>query len=212
MTTSREPQRAARAREAVLEAATRLFLDEGVGPVPAGRIARAAGVSAGNLQYWFRSKQDIVRELFARWAAESTPPQWAPDGPAEVLAALWNQASIQQQATAKYAFFPRELSAILHGDPELAQRYRLLYDARSSQYVALAQQAIAAGLLRVPEPPTTLRDLVGLLWVLAETAEPFATNTGDPGIEAVRLSRAVIRPLLTDAGRAVLGLKPEVDR
>ncbi|MDF2560260.1 MAG: hypothetical protein K0R99_1706 [Microbacterium sp.] len=195
-----------------MEAATRLFLEEGVGSVSAGHIARAAGVSAGNLQYWFRSKQDIVRELFTRWAAESTPPQWAPDGPEEVLAALWNQVSIQQQVTAKYAFFPRELSAILHRDAELAQRYRLLYDARSSRYVALAQQAITAGLLRAPEPPTTLRDLVGLLWVLAETAEPFATNTGDPGIDAVRLSRAVIRPLLTDAGRAVLGLKPEVDR
>jgi AcrR family transcriptional regulator len=212
MVTIREPQRAARTREAVLDAAVRLFRDEGVGAVSAGRIAREAGVSAGNLQYWFRAKQDIVRELFARWTEESAPGQWAPDSPADILSMLWGRPAAQQKVTAKYAFFPRELSAILHADPELAERYRRLYDARSSQYAALAQQAVAAGLLHSPEPPTTIRDVVALLWVLAETAEPFATNTGDPGIDAVRLSRAVIRPLLTAAGRAVLSLEREVER
>lgn len=65
---------------------------------------------------------------------------------------------------------------------------------------------IDAGLLRRPEPPTTVGELVGLLWLVSETAQPFADVVGDATVDPRRYGRALMQPLLTDAGRRALDL------
>ena len=66
------------------------------------------------------------------------------------------------------------------------------------------EQLVDADLLRAPEPPTTVRDMVSLLWLISETAYPFAEAVQDEQVDARRYGRAVMQPLLTDAGRRAL--------
>jgi AcrR family transcriptional regulator len=206
----RSPQRLARRRADVLQAARRLFAAEGIDKVSTSRIAREAGISPGNLYYWFPSKAEIIRALYRQWSEESRLPVLEPEAePGRVLQLLWTRAGTQRQASAGFGFFQRDLFTLLHGDPVLAADYRRTYEARVAEFTALVETIIDAGLVRRPEPPATARLLVEVLWLVAETASPFADLVGAATGDPARLANAVVEPWLTDAGRAVLDM-PEV--
>jgi AcrR family transcriptional regulator len=52
-------------RQRIKEEATRLFVEHGVGDVSVRDIATAVGMKAPNLYAHFRSREDLVRELFS---------------------------------------------------------------------------------------------------------------------------------------------------
>ena len=204
----RSPKRTARRRTAILDAARHLFTQHGIEPVTTNQIAAEAGISPGNLYYWFRSKAEIVRALFDDWAERMRIPTEQVTEPVDALRALWNRATQTQQPDPAYAFF---LRALLHTDPVLAAAYRQGYTARRDEFVRAVERIIDAGLLRPPAPPTTIRDLVSLLWLVSETAQPFAGIVDDPRIDSQHYGRAIIEPHLTEAGRRALHLTTSAD-
>ena len=201
---ARVPQRAAPRREAILQTARRLFAEHGIGPVTTNRIAEEAGISPGNLYYWFASKTEIVRALFAEWSEQMRIPDTEIHDLPGALRMLWHRITELPQPDPDYAFFLRDLFPLLHSDPVLAEAFRDAYTARRDAFVVLVSQLVDADLLRAPEPPTTVRDIVSLLWLISETAYPFAEAVQDEQVDARRYGRAVMQPLLTDAGRRAL--------
>jgi AcrR family transcriptional regulator len=66
--TEREPRAEAR-REEILEGALRVFSDVGYARATTKAIAQAAGVRSPGLIYWyFSNKEDLLREVFLRYA------------------------------------------------------------------------------------------------------------------------------------------------
>ncbi len=170
------------------------------------QIAREAGISPGNLYYWFPSKAEIVRALYADWSARLSIPDTTDADPDDVLRVLWQRVTELAQPDADYAFFLRDLFPLLHADPVLAEAYRHVHVSRRDTLTVLSERLITAGLLRAPEPPTTVQDVVSMLWLVAETAHPFADTVGDEIVDARRYGRAIVQPLLTAEGRRVLGI------
>ena len=199
----RAPQRAARRREEILDSAMRLFARDGIAAVSTGQVAEAAGVSPGNLYYWFGSKAEIVRELFGRWADESALDVPADAEPAQVLALLWAGLSGQAALVDRWSFFARDLLPLLHADPELAERYRRNHEARVELFCGLVGKLVTAGLLRAPAAGAApVRDLVEAVWLLVETSGAFARLV--PGIDPASAVQAVVAPLITPAGWEIL--------
>ena len=62
--------RAEQTRAAIIEAAMRLFRETGYEATTMRAIAREAGVSTGNAYYYFGSKEELIREFYARSHAE----------------------------------------------------------------------------------------------------------------------------------------------
>ena len=62
--------RAEQTRAAIIEAALRLFREAGYEATTMRAIAREAGVSTGNAYYYFGSKEELIREFYARNDAE----------------------------------------------------------------------------------------------------------------------------------------------
>jgi AcrR family transcriptional regulator len=62
--------RAGQTRAAIIEAALRLFRETGYEAATMRAIAREAGVSTGNAYYYFGSKEELIREFYARNQAE----------------------------------------------------------------------------------------------------------------------------------------------
>ena len=61
-----------RARSAaILDAATAILVDEGYAQLSTRKIAARAGMHPGNLQYYYRTKADVVRALLERYLAGS---------------------------------------------------------------------------------------------------------------------------------------------
>lgn len=74
---SRRQRQALRSREAVLEAAGRLFLADGYGPTTIAAIAAAADVSVETIYKAFGGKPGLVRAIWTRGLAGSGPiPAW----------------------------------------------------------------------------------------------------------------------------------------
>ena len=207
----RSPKRTARRRTAILDAARHLFTQHGIEPVTTNQIAAEAGISPGNLYYWFRSKAEIVRALFDEWAERMRIPTEQVSEPVDALRALWNRTTQTQQPDPAYAFFLRDLLPLLHTDPVLAKAYRQGYTTRRDEFVRAVERIIDAGLLHPPAPPTTIHDLVSLLWLISETAQPFASIVDDARIDSQCYGRAIIEPHLTEAGRRALHLPTNAD-
>lgn len=53
--------------ESILDAATDTLVEDGHAGLTLRRVAQRAGLSMGNLQYYFPAKQDVVRALLARY-------------------------------------------------------------------------------------------------------------------------------------------------
>ena len=58
---------ARRTRDRILSAALELFNERGSAAVTTNHVAARAGISPGNLYYWFTDKNEIVRELYAQF-------------------------------------------------------------------------------------------------------------------------------------------------
>ncbi len=60
-----------RRSEEILDAAATLLATDGYAQLSTRKIAARAGIRPGNLQYYYRTKQDIVRALLDRYLADS---------------------------------------------------------------------------------------------------------------------------------------------
>ncbi len=200
ITPARQPQRKAARRDQILAAAHERFAEEGIGAVTMGDIAAAAGVSPGNLYYWFRDKSDLVHALFEAWSEESKPAVSANDSAEDVLAFLWNREIVQERITARYGFFARDLLPLLYSDPVLRDRYRANYQAGIAAMRILLERVIDAGLIR---PDVDLDSLLRLGWIASELGGAWAQIV-DSSSDSVRHARALLSLALTPAGLTYL--------
>lgn len=196
-------------RQRILAAALVLFNEHGTAKVTTNHVATAAGLSPGNLYYWFRDKQDLVRALVGQWLTEFEQ-HWdeVHDLPANVHA-LWEDLGRTAQLDHRYRFVGRELRALVHDDPELAVSVRETYRRRMAAQVAYARRLVVAGVLQPPVPPRTLDDLVTALWLVAEGWPGHLALTRDekdPGRppSGIRPLLALLVPYLTEQGLRAL--------
>lgn len=200
---SRTPtsESAQRTRDRILDSALDLFNERGSAAVTTNLIAVRAGISPGNLYYWFRGKDDILRELYARlvaahealWQSQADDP--AHLTPDELLARLNDAVAL----TGEYAFFARDLFGLLHADPVLAAEYVAVRGRRIAAFTLLAHRWRGQGVLR-SLTDQEIADVVQTIWVVAESWLAFDTLDGSAIApeHGSRLLRAVLGPHLAD--------------
>ena len=197
-------------RTRILAVALDLFNERGPAAVTTNAIAAAAGISPGNLYYWFGGKDEIVRELHAQrmtayevlWGASAAGDGNEPErlDPGQVLDRLGADAALTRQ----YAFLARDLFGLLHADPVLAEQYRLVRSRRLARFTGIARSWRDHGEI-LPLGDPELDDLVRALWILAESWFAFEELDGaalggsaDPGSAGgTRYLRSVLTPYLT---------------
>lgn len=161
-------------RERIIDTAVALFNEEGTAVVSTNHIARAAGISPGNLYYHFRNKEAIIRAIYARlrpiWEATvSVPTDRLP-----TLADLERIIDDHFRILWEYRFFYREMPALLRRDPELLASYHEVREAGLANVEGLLRVFTQASVLDVPEPEQALPELARIIWILADFWFPFA--------------------------------------
>lgn len=150
----------------ILETARRLFNKHGTRPISTNHIASELGISPGNLYYYFRNKEEIIREIFERmnegWAdfwVRSHPPSLEDliDVSNRALFLMWD-----------YRFLNRELGALLQHDPVLKNRYRTVRRKRMRESESFLRGLVDSGVLRKPEDPNVLPSLLTIMWLIPE--------------------------------------------
>ena len=184
-----EEQRA-KARQALVDAAMRLFAEHGVEQVPIARVAAAAGLSKGLVYHYFASKAELVEAVLAKRLADVAAVMG--EVPADLPAAARLRAfadAMVEQVRADPAGYRLLLRALTH--PEGGEAIRAAVHARRDAYEerAAAFAATFAG-LGAADPALEARffqaALVGILTLQATS--PMAT---EPGPLVARLFKAI---------------------
>lgn len=178
----------------ILDAALELFNSRGTSRTTTNHIAAHLGISPGNLYYWYADKQEIVRALWQRYAAEHGA-LWEAGDDVPSPTALVRRLADATDLMAAYRFLPRELPALVHADPLLREAYLTDRERRLGLATALVRTWRADGLVTVDEAHAP--DLARALWLLAETWYPSAEAVATPTpADAERLLGALVAPYL----------------
>lgn len=121
-TPERKPSR--RTRERILEAALRLYNDLGEPQVSTTLIAAELGISAGNLHYHFRRKDELTAALVEAYAAEMEnilpPASWR----ARHVEDSWFLLHVVFETVWKHRFLFRDLTGLMARDRKIATRIK----------------------------------------------------------------------------------------
>ncbi|MCC6765754.1 MAG: TetR/AcrR family transcriptional regulator [Deltaproteobacteria bacterium] len=116
--------------EAILDAATTLLIDDGYAHLSTRKIAARAGIRPGHLQYYYPTKQDVVRGLLERYLERASlaferEAATAPD--AEGRVDLFLDAVLRDQREGDRARFFWELWALAARDGAIADAMHAFY-------------------------------------------------------------------------------------
>ncbi|HEX7271224.1 MAG TPA: TetR/AcrR family transcriptional regulator [Casimicrobiaceae bacterium] len=204
-----ERKRPRRTRERILETALALFNRFGEPNITTADIADEMGISPGNLYYHFRSKDEIIAELFAAFERRLDDALTVPDRRPVSVEDLWLLLHLLFEAMLDHRFVFRDLDEILSRNRTLASRFALLMRRGTRSVIELCRGLVAAGAMRATE-----REIEALAENIALVATYWIsyqqTRTGGQAGAVVSLDRAayqvlaLVAPFLRGDARALV--------
>jgi len=173
----------------ILQKAVELFNENGTATISMNALAEALGISAGNLQYHYRNKEDVIRAILEQMFSEFDVIYQPAEGQF-TLDTLRQLMRLNFGIIWKYRFFYRELTALLRNDKNLAKRYREIQEQRIIEQENLIKRLAGEGVVRSDLHPDELRKVVSIGWVLGNTWLSYAESMGHKINEAA-LTEAV---------------------
>lgn len=181
-------------RELILEVSLALFNELGEPNVTTNHIADEADISPGNLYYHFRSKDDIVIELFKRFLGRFQPLIEIPDDILLEADDLWFQMHLSFELKGEFRFLYRNLADLTARIPDLDRAMRgLLKRERQSAWNSLTglQQSGALKIGMLEKQLLTDNLLLALTYWI-----PFAEQFDPDGMEGSTAQIAAISRVL----------------
>lgn len=130
---------------AALDAAGALLAEEGAAGLSTRKVAARAGMHAGNLQYYFRTRQDLVRALLERYLDQSRERVGrriaAAEGPAAARLRSGLEEILSDQCAAADCAMFREVWAMASHDAEIAAALAGFYRAYVVDVAAMLREA-----------------------------------------------------------------------
>ena len=192
-------------RERIIEASLELFNAHGVRSVTTNHIAAHISISAGNLYYHFRNKEEIVREIFPRIAETARNAIALPEEGDVTAAQVGRYHLAGIRSLWEYRFFFRDLWELLSRDPSLAAEYRDLQRWLIGRFLSLFQRLISQGNMDFRdfrddiERVATIAVILWTNWVSFEvTSRPQAHLEPDDIAQGALHGFLVFAPYLTE--------------
>ncbi len=198
-------------KDRILAGALNLFNVDGATEVTTNDMARELKMSPGNLYFHFKNKEQIVREIFKKMAAE-TITVWKP----QAQLAKRNRVSKQKILLIdfvdhnlnlywKYRFFHREMYILRKKDPELSKLWHKHLKKTSLMMVILYKHWVKAGHM-VPIQSKDEMEFVGELLFVASNSFMQFFETSDrganPNLKTIEKARRhllrMLMPYLSD--------------
>lgn len=195
-----------RTRQRILDVTLALFNERGEPNVSTSLIAAELGISAGNLHYHFRRKDQLSAALLEQFVAELDallpPAGWRADNVEDV----WFLLHLILEALWRYRFLFRDLSGIMARDRRAGARLAVVFE-RSVQ----AARGICLGLAERDQLVATGAEIdalsvniavVALYWLSFESARHPRRDAADAGMaRGAYQVLMLVAPFLQPEGR-----------
>ncbi|HMD60579.1 MAG TPA: TetR/AcrR family transcriptional regulator [Opitutaceae bacterium] len=153
-------------REAIVEAATRLFLEHGFGSVSMDELAEAAGLARRTLYNQFASKEEIFREMLLRVSGQlehAFPPGIETQGDVEEVLHLVARMILELHRQPEYLGFLRMVVADSRQFPWIAEEFAAVMDPLSARLARYLAHLTAMEVLECNNPILAAHQFMGIL-------------------------------------------------
>ncbi len=199
---------ARRTRERILEATLGLYNELGEPNVSTTLIASEVGISAGNLHYHFRKKDQLTGALLDRFVDELDqllpPEQWRAGDVEEA----WFLLHVIFEAIWRYRFLFRDLSGIMGRDRRAGHRLTAVFgrSVEASRGIALGLSESGA-LVATPAELEALAENVAVMtlyWLSYDTVRYPRLSSASSIARGIYQVLMLFAPFLLPQGRAHL--------
>jgi AcrR family transcriptional regulator len=197
-------------KERIKNTAVELFNLHDSLSITTNHIAKGAGISAGNLYYHYRNKEEIIREIYAEMSErieslKSFEKMLSSSNPLEVL-----DASFEQYGDAfwEYRFLMRDAPVLMALDSELKSMFVTNQEKRITQIAGVIRFLISEEILEnIAKEEIPLR--AKLYWFVTAYWQVFASMDGEVSRESIRETKEAmfkihIAPFLSLKGREMI--------
>ena len=153
-------------REAVVDAAQRLFLQRGFGAVSMDDLSQAAAVARRTLYNQFASKEEIFREMLRRVSAQlehALPPGIETSGDVEEVLRRTAQAILGLHKQPEYVGFLRMVVADSRQFPWIAKAFAAVMDPQTERFTRYLAHLTTMGVLDCRNPTLAAQQFMGIL-------------------------------------------------
>jgi len=169
-------------RDAIVEAAERLFLQHGFGAVSMDELAEAAGVARRTLYNQFASKEEIFREMLHRVSGQlenALPPGVETQGNVEEVLRLISRRILDLHKNPEYLGFLRMVAADARQFPWIAEAFAAVMDPQTERFVRYLAHLASLGVLECRNPTLAAHQFMGMLnefslwpWMMSRESVP----------------------------------------
>jgi TetR/AcrR family transcriptional regulator of autoinduction and epiphytic fitness len=153
-------------REAIVEAASRLFLQQGFGAISMDELAKAAGVARRTLYNQFSSKEEIFRGMLLRVSAQfenAFPPGIETEGDVEYVLRKIARTILELHGRPEYLGFLRMAVADSRQFPWIAEELAAVMDPQAERLARYLAHMNAMGALECRNPLLAAHQFMGML-------------------------------------------------
>jgi TetR/AcrR family transcriptional regulator of autoinduction and epiphytic fitness len=153
-------------REAIVEAASRLFLERGFGSVSMDELAAAAGLARRTLYNQFTSKEEIFREMLLRVSGhleDAFPPGIETQGDVEQVLRLVAHMIMDLHRRPEYLGFLRMVVADSRQFPWIAEEFAAVMDPLTERLARYVGHLTVMGVLECRNSTLAAHQFMGIL-------------------------------------------------
>jgi AcrR family transcriptional regulator len=153
-------------REHILKTSKKLFNEFGIYNVTMRKIAFEMGMSQGNLNYHFKKKEDVIKELFDKAAKQLTDEIQDVTRLGMSYYLLFELIRKTLEINFEYKFLIADITFLVKDFKEIYNRYKLLRTERIGQINQIIRGLTDKGFVRQPEYKTEFEELALRMYIL----------------------------------------------
>ena len=177
-------------RDRILMKSLELFNEAGERSISTNHIAAALNISPGNLYYHFRSKEDIIYEIFLTYENSMVQALSVPDDRVITYTEKIGYFESIFNQVWEYRFLHRDLGHLLEESPRLRASYRQFARKVMAQAYIVYNALRKAELIQATEQD--VQAMIVNIWILTTSWASFVVSSGFFGEEVV-LSQRLLR-------------------
>ena len=158
-------------RDKILDAALKLFNQFGYPNITLRKIALETGISQGNLNYYFKKREDIIEALYFRLLVKFNEEKARVDesGPQQLsMKQLFESNLSGMQTLYEYRFLMIDLNQVMRENRKIYVHFAELEKVRKITYLKLFEMAVAARIMRPEEFPGEHADLADRIRIIGD--------------------------------------------